>query len=68
MKGEWEKGIIMTKPIIAGALALGMSALSMALMILLIEKYIEKQVIEARPQPDEIEAARNTKLHVVKAS
>ena len=57
----------MAKPILAGAIALGMSALSMALMLLLIERYLEKQVIEARPQPDENEAARNTKLHVVKA-
>ena len=57
----------MAKPIIAGAIALGMSVLSMALMILLIERIIEKQVIEARPHTDE-SAARETKLHVVKVS
>ncbi len=54
----------MAKPIIAGAIALGMSVLSMALMILLIERIIEKQVIEARPHEDS--AAKETKLHVVK--
>ena len=64
-----ERGIRvnMAKPIIAGAIALGMSVLSMALMILLIERIIEKQVIEARPQTDE-SVARETKLHVVKVS